>query len=98
MDAKKSIKLYCINHNVTLVELAEKMEIAPSYLSGICTGRVIPSWKVARKIEEVTNGEIKVPFKPKPKRKIRITLSIPEDELHLYRPHLAAAAAAAEKK
>ena len=52
------IKAYRKKHKIKAKDLAEKLDVHPVYLAYIESGARIPSRKLAKRIERVTDGEI----------------------------------------
>jgi transcriptional regulator with XRE-family HTH domain len=58
MVLKMTIKEYVIAKNITLTSIADLIPCTPQYISMISAGKSNPSYKMAKRIEEVTNGEV----------------------------------------
>ena len=54
------LKEYVEKENVNVCEMARKLEIHHSYLFMIITGKRHPSIHLARRIEDMTEGNVKV--------------------------------------
>ena len=59
-DEMKNLKQYLDENRITYREFAEKLEIQLSSLKNIVYGKRRPSLEVAAKIEDLTNGEIRL--------------------------------------
>ncbi|MHB1663939.1 MAG: YdaS family helix-turn-helix protein [bacterium] len=56
---KHILKIYSFEQNISITKLAEDLGISRSHIYNIIKYRVGLSPKLAKKIEEYTNGEIK---------------------------------------
>lgn len=52
------LKLYLIKNRLTTKVFSQMLGIASNTLSLICTGKRMPSYDVAMRIEELTQGEV----------------------------------------
>lgn len=52
------LKLYLVKNRLTVKEFAEKIEYSRNQISGIVNGKLRPSNRLAKLIEQATNGEV----------------------------------------
>lgn len=52
------LKAWIISHGMTVTTFAEKIEVSRTYLSAIMGGLKKPSKRLAKDIEEATNGDV----------------------------------------
>lgn len=53
------LKIYLVMNKMTIKEFAEKVEYSRNQISNIINGTSKPSKRLAKVIEEATNGEVK---------------------------------------
>lgn len=53
---KMNLKTYLASVKMTLKQCSEKLDCNPQYLSGIANGKKIPGRRLAKDIENLTNG------------------------------------------
>lgn len=58
-----NLKVYLASIDMTVKDFAELIETAPNYVSRIARGHILPSKKLARRIEKFTDGVVKVKTK-----------------------------------
>jgi hypothetical protein len=67
-----NLKMYLFTNNMTFIQLGELIDANPRYLSLISQGKLLPSSRLARDIENATNGVVKIiPSQRKRKKPIR---------------------------
>ena len=54
------LKIWIISHNMTMTEFAKKIDVSRTYLSDVTRGTRKPSRRLAKDIEQATNGEVTV--------------------------------------
>lgn len=63
-----NLKAYLATIGMTCGEFAEKLDVSGSYFSQIAKGNILPSRRLARQIEKLTEGQVKVSFSMKTKK------------------------------
>ena len=53
------LKLYLVKNRITIKEFCEKIGYSRNQISGIANGKLTPSKRLAKTIEQATNGEVK---------------------------------------
>ncbi len=64
----KQLKIYLIQNDITMQQLADKIDFTRTYLSSVSLGRMNPGRKFCEKLAEATNGELSWEPKPKPEK------------------------------
>lgn len=62
-----NLKIYLATINMKVKDFSELLECDPRYMSRIMNGRIHPGKRLAKAIEEMTDGQVK--FEKKPKKK-----------------------------
>lgn len=61
----QELRIWLFKNDISIKKFASEIKICPTYLQSIMKGKVLPGVKVAKKIEEVTKGDIKIDFSKK---------------------------------
>lgn len=59
----QNLKAYLANVGMTIREFSEKVDCSPRYLARLSSGELIPSKRLARDINQATNGIVKLKTK-----------------------------------
>ena len=59
LGEQMNLREYLFINRLTVTEFSKKVDCNRPYMSGIIHGRIKPSKRLARDIEEATNGEVK---------------------------------------
>lgn len=54
------LKLYLVKNKITIKEFCEKIGYSRNQISGIANGKLKPSMRLAKVIEEATHGEVTI--------------------------------------